>query len=1191
MTPRMALQGWHRVCRSVRRLLLGAVFGVCVTVAFANPPVGWGATLSVTNAVVPIVEQAQIIGISCDAPGNCGAVGTYLSGAGPGTPSGLVMSESGGVWGPAEAVTLPGDARPPDEQDVQLGGISCPGAGDCTAVGTYVTEDDQTEAWLDTETAGVWRPATEGVLPADTATDTNTNDGDSGLVLDAVSCSSPGNCVAVGDFDTADTWQQGLVLTETDGQWALGTEGLLPVGASATRPVVNLTSVSCTGTGDCVAVGNYTDASGNDQGLVLTESNGTWSAAEAGWPASSGANPGVWLTSVSCWATGDCATVGGYYDPTTATAPEDAVPLVMVESDGTWAGAISPAVPADADAAGLTAVSCAPDGSCAAIGNYETRTSSPTIGGMPGALLLSGSGDVWSPATELAPPANAGPGAGPVLTSVSCAGSGDCYAVGQYDDAIGFQQPMSVDQTNGVWGPAMTATMPADQSPSPAGELRSVSCVAGGGCEAGGSYGGAAGEQPLALNEANQEWGTGQDIAVPSGTGITGATSLSSVSCATAGNCEAIGTVSYDGKASTAQTMLNEVDGQWGSGTDPLPTPNGGSVDALNDVSCGGVGDCAAVGQEQTVGGVTHAYLVDDSGGTRQSGIAIQLPDNADTSTTGETVADSELTSVSCSSPGNCTAVGDYLDSGGGQQGLFVTETNGQWTQGVEAQMPSDAASDPDAELLSVSCSAPGYCAAIGNYYEKTPGDLENGVVLTETAGAWSPGTDAPDPSGQADWDLLADVSCSGVGDCVAVGERAAQATISTESAGAWSAVQASLPQNAQSPTPTGEPEQSSGLVSVSCPAAGTCAAVGTYTDDTGQQRGFLLNQTAGAWMPAVEAVTPDSDFSLTLTSVSCGASGYCAAVGQYGQPPLNDEYGGPYGAPLVVTESAGVWTTDSTDAPSTDEQPGDMPAVSCAAQYDCSAVGGTGSAGLLVDVDLAPSQPSQTTTTSANEPGSGDTPATIHHPVELAAPRVTGPAKVGERLQASVGSWSGSGSISYAYWWQRCTRVCVDIRDANAAHYTLTAQDAGASVRVLVAATDATGVSTANSVRTAVVQPSVAQITALIRKASVPVAKFSKVPALLRAHGYSLEVTFPVAATLGIRYVLSGPGKRTTTVAEGQRRLVAGRRSTFSVRLTAAGIRALRGAKRLTVTVDGWLTPAAGSRIDARRRLTLAAG
>jgi hypothetical protein len=91
-----------------------------------------------------------------------------------------------------------------------------------------------------------------------------------------VSCASAGNCTAVGTyFDSSSGNSQGLLLTQTAGTWATGTEAPLPANAAST-PAVKLLSVSCASAGNCTAVGTYIHSSGSRQGLLLTQTAGTW---------------------------------------------------------------------------------------------------------------------------------------------------------------------------------------------------------------------------------------------------------------------------------------------------------------------------------------------------------------------------------------------------------------------------------------------------------------------------------------------------------------------------------------------------------------------------------------------------------------------------------------------------------------------------------------------------------------------------------------------------------------------------------------------------------------------------------------------------------------------------------------------------------------------------------------------------
>ncbi len=73
---------------------------------------------------------------------------------------------------------------------------------------------------------------------------------------------------------------------------AIGIEAPLPANA-ASNQFPDLTSVSCTSSGNCTAVGTYTDSSCNDQGLLLTQTAGIWAAAEATLPGNAATNPGA----------------------------------------------------------------------------------------------------------------------------------------------------------------------------------------------------------------------------------------------------------------------------------------------------------------------------------------------------------------------------------------------------------------------------------------------------------------------------------------------------------------------------------------------------------------------------------------------------------------------------------------------------------------------------------------------------------------------------------------------------------------------------------------------------------------------------------------------------------------------------------------------------------------------------------
>jgi hypothetical protein len=84
--------------------------------------------------------------------------------------------------------------------------------------------------------------------------------------------------------------------------------------------------------------------------------------------------------------------------------------------------------------------------------------------------------------------------------------------------------------------------------------------------------------------------------------------------------------------------------------------------------------------------------------------------------------------------------------------------------------------------------------------------------------------------------------------------------------------------------------------------------------------------------------------------------------------------------------------------------------------------------------------------------------------------PGISGKPKVGQRLSASRGLWSGPPK-SYRYQWLRCNGhggSCRKISHATRSIYRLTKTDAGHRLRVRVSAVNAAGTGTASSKPTA---------------------------------------------------------------------------------------------------------------------------
>lgn len=101
--------------------------------------------------------------------------------------------------------------------------------------------------------------------------------------------------------------------------------------------------------------------------------------------------------------------------------------------------------------------------------------------------------------------------------------------------------------------------------------------------------------------------------------------------------------------------------------------------------------------------------------------------------------------------------------------------------------------------------------------------------------------------------------------------------------------------------------------------------------------------------------------------------------------------------------------------------------------------------------------------------------------PVNTAEPVISGSPVEGSTLTTTTGTWTGVGTITYAYQWVRCGADgglpdgsdCPSISGATSSSYTLTADDIDRRLRVQVTATNAAGSTTATANPTGIVTQS----------------------------------------------------------------------------------------------------------------------
>ena len=487
------------------------------------------------------------------ASGGAAAAGTPAAVQTSAAAQTSATSGATGTWGDAATVAgLPSALF--QEFDADVSAVSCAGPGDCSAGGIYGDNSGQTTAFVVDEAGGVWGKARQ--IPG-TANYYNTS-------VNSLSCASPGNCSAggtVGVYTGADApWMwQAYVVNETDGVW--GTAEIVP-GTSALNVGDGgaVSSLSCTAVGDCTA-GGYYDASPWDtqqqyEGFVADETNGVWGTAHSVPRVAGLANTTV--NSVSCASPGNCAAGGA--DDTFNTSDGSVLghAFVMDETGGSWGSAEQ--VPGMSwlnagDDASVGSVSCPAAGDCTAGGYYDVG-----LAGSPArelqAFVVDETGGTWGKAQEVPGTAALNAGENAQVTSVSCASPGNCAAGGTYAGAATSltQQAFVVTETDGAWGKAEEVPGTAPGAAKYDSEVTSVSCASPGNCSAGGyddgtdGFGSEATGRAFVVDETGGTWGTAQQV--PGMTPINTnpyLTAVASVSCASATYCAAGGSYGYAG--------------------------------------------------------------------------------------------------------------------------------------------------------------------------------------------------------------------------------------------------------------------------------------------------------------------------------------------------------------------------------------------------------------------------------------------------------------------------------------------------------------------------------------------------------------------------------------------------------------------------------------------------------------------
>jgi len=392
--------------------------------------------------------------------------------------------------------------------------------------------------------------------------------------------------------------------------------------------------------------------------------------------------------------------------------------------------------------------------------------------------------------------------------------------------------------------------------------------------------------------------------------------------------------------------------------------------DQLNGVACPSGGPCAAVGS--AAHGQNHTPLILLQRHVYSSKYNVQvgwsfvepaLP------TGGAAGPDDSLSSVSCNSPQQCFAVGEYDLAPGTLPLEYTGPSRGPWHVAAQpVSLPPDHDVAPvEAGLSAVSCNGSGFCLAVGNYWDNNGGVPEGMAVflLGQSAQAFSVPPPRGAPAGTSV--TLNGVSCIKTG-CVVVGEytgsgdtQRGMAAIVYDKYVTGCAGEACVQPPFSVPAPTGSAGISTTLTGVSCVPGGTCLISGYdingSTDIATPMTSTMVRaQTkAGVAFHSLYQVAPHETGTSQLNSIWCTSSTDCAAVGTYkdsagDDPALLADLVPAHGW-LDAGYTSGYGVTVGSQL--------DLTSIACWAKDDCATVGfATAPNGTIFPIDAVSAAP-----------------------------------------------------------------------------------------------------------------------------------------------------------------------------------------------------------------------------------------
>jgi len=334
------------------------------------------------------------------------------------------------------------------------------------------------------------------------------------------------------------------------------------------------------------------------------------------------------------------------------------------------------------------------------------------------------------------------------------------------------------------------------------------------------------------------------------------------LSCSSSTACTAVATY-FPFPTSTGDVLLALRWNGQGWSRQVMAEPASSSSVLVGGISCPSASFCVAVGEFT---GAVAGHYVPFAEAWNGSGWSVEpVPAGPG--------ANGRLTSVSCTSPSACTAVGE---SASRNPRGSVTPLVERWNGTTWSPQHASGGS-----LISVSCASGRACTAVGDTATKLVAEGWNGSRWSIEPNPHPRRFGGPNGDNEPD-----SVSCASPRTCMEVG-------YSTWGSG-FNTVRITLAEHWNgshwSVQPTPNPIQLDELRSVACPSQRSCVAVGDHSNRTGAATVPLVERwQAGRWsvLPTPHRLSTGKASDSSLQGVACFAIGGCVAVG--------DAEGGPF--------------------------------------------------------------------------------------------------------------------------------------------------------------------------------------------------------------------------------------------------------------------------------------------------------